>query len=353
MTIQFNTKQQNQIKAMVYDLMIDTHNRIDPIIVKDGNSKESKVFTSKSSLKHIKRPMNAFMVWAQTARKDLSSRYPNLHNAQLSKALGKMWHQLTDEQKIPFSIEASRLKNEHKLKYPDYRYQPRRRTKLVATNVTNIDHNIGNKSHHSQLSTSYHEADFLPKTIARKRKLIRNSNELKPNCFSNMTSENYQFNHYLNSLLNNPSFLTPQHQTHGNNLGLSANIQPIANAPYSPISLYNSNFLNYSPANSQNFHASLLQHPCNAKPAKKNENLNLPVQHQQQPTHITNDHLQLNNNTFHASLSQFLNSNPNFNNISPVASLQTTFNQFANNKNISSSTSNGGGIPLLAYQQHT
>lgn len=144
--------------------------------MKDAISNESKLLTNKSSFKHIKRPMNAFMVWAQTARKELSARYPNLHNAQLSKALGKMWHQLSDEQKIPFSIEASRLKNEHKLKYPDYRYQPRRRTKLVAANVTNIDQNIGNKSHHNQLSTSYNEADFLPKKIARKRKLIRNSN---------------------------------------------------------------------------------------------------------------------------------------------------------------------------------
>ncbi|NWT91357.1 SOX9 factor, partial [Urocynchramus pylzowi] len=81
-----------------------------------------RVNGSSKNKPHVKRPMNAFMVWAQAARRKLADQYPHLHNAELSKTLGKLW-----SEKRPFVEEAERLRVQHKKDHPDYKYQPRRR----------------------------------------------------------------------------------------------------------------------------------------------------------------------------------------------------------------------------------
>lgn len=78
---------------------------------------------------HVKRPMNSFMVWAQSARRKLAEQYPHVHNAELSKMLGKLWRMLPPAEKQPYVDEAARLDKRHKEEFPDYKYRPRRKQK--------------------------------------------------------------------------------------------------------------------------------------------------------------------------------------------------------------------------------
>lgn len=101
----------------------------------------------------VKRPMNAFMIWARLYRSTIAKRYPNANNAEISVKLGEIWNDLSTEQQRPYFDEASRLKEKHRTEHPNWVYQPRpskRRLTYMTGNSpsTGMQYNNGTLGYH-------------------------------------------------------------------------------------------------------------------------------------------------------------------------------------------------------------
>ena len=115
--------------------------------------------------------MNAFMRWSQIERKKIIENYPDAHNAEISKNLGKKWRTLSEEEKRPFIEEAEKLKILHLKEYPNYKYKPKKKIMPV---------------HHSQKTghiskprsqTSRNNKSSVRSKFEQRRKLLKQSTD--------------------------------------------------------------------------------------------------------------------------------------------------------------------------------
>ncbi|THD29090.1 SoxB protein [Fasciola hepatica] len=109
---------------------------------------------------HVKRPMNAFMVWSRGQRRKMAQANPKMHNSEISKRLGAEWKLLSDSEKRPFIDEAKRLRASHMRAHPDYKYRPRRKPKILVRHEQ-LDYPLAGSS---SVSETLHEHGFPVKS---------------------------------------------------------------------------------------------------------------------------------------------------------------------------------------------
>ncbi|KAJ7909640.1 hypothetical protein B0H13DRAFT_631639 [Mycena leptocephala] len=76
---------------------------------------------------HIPRPRNAFIFFRSDyvkAEKRVASRPGSLDQTVLSRGAGDVWREMSEDERLPYVLMAQQEKEDHALKYPNYRYAP-------------------------------------------------------------------------------------------------------------------------------------------------------------------------------------------------------------------------------------
>ncbi|KAI5625000.1 transcription factor Sox-14-like [Silurus asotus] len=93
-------------------------------IMTDNKTDKFNIAKCRDKKGNIRRPMNAYMVWARKQRPIFSKANPNSSSAEISMQLGFEWNKLSEEQKKPYYTESWRLKREHEQLFPNWVYKP-------------------------------------------------------------------------------------------------------------------------------------------------------------------------------------------------------------------------------------
>ncbi|KAF0487842.1 MATA-HMG [Gigaspora margarita] len=91
-----------------------------------GSKTERSANGKNSKVKKPPRPPNAFILYRRAKQPQIVAQHQGISNNDVSKEIGRMWHEEPLEVRLKFQKMAEAAKEEHMKKYPEYRYRPRR-----------------------------------------------------------------------------------------------------------------------------------------------------------------------------------------------------------------------------------
>jgi hypothetical protein len=83
---------------------------------------DGEPLTPKIGAMHIRRPMNAFMIFSKRHRPIVQEKFPNKDNRAVSKILGEWWYALGPEEKQEYHELASEVKEAHFKAHPKWKW---------------------------------------------------------------------------------------------------------------------------------------------------------------------------------------------------------------------------------------
>lgn len=86
----------------------------------------------------IRRPMNAFMIFAKRHRNIVQTTYPHYDNRTISKILSEWWYALKPEDKQQYTDLAHEIRHAHFRAYPDWKWRTSSGTPKTAATITEV-----------------------------------------------------------------------------------------------------------------------------------------------------------------------------------------------------------------------
>ncbi|RUS31603.1 hypothetical protein BC938DRAFT_477472 [Jimgerdemannia flammicorona] len=101
--------------------------QVEPMVVEDHDDGSSTpVSTGAETEEHVARPPNAWILFRRDLNTTLKTTEWGLRADDVSRRGSDLWTELPEETKQYYKDLAEKLKRQHQLMYPNYRYRPRR-----------------------------------------------------------------------------------------------------------------------------------------------------------------------------------------------------------------------------------